>query len=229
MMKKKLKKILPAVILNGLKKLNNSYAAVYSYCMIFLLSMKKSFGKLIRKIHSPKIPSNGDKKVRIHLGCGDQNHPGFINIDAEAYPHVHYIQDVRKLNNLPGNFADLIYASHVLEHVSFRETLDVLKEWKRVLKHGGTLRLSVPDFDILVQAYQSSGNDIGKIEEPLLGGQNYEYNFHKNAFNEKRLTKLLDSAGFRAIRKWDAHNDEINFNDFAKNFKGSLNMEADKI
>ena len=39
---------------------------------------------------------------------------------------------------------DFVYASHVLEH--FREPAIVLREWLRVVKHGGFVFFAVPDF-----------------------------------------------------------------------------------
>ena len=34
------------------------------------------------------------KEIRLHLGCGKRNFPGFINIDKSNYKHIHYRRDV---------------------------------------------------------------------------------------------------------------------------------------
>lgn len=39
----------------------------------------------------------------------------------------------------------LLYASHVLEHIPWYKTEEVLREWVRVLKPGGVLEVWVPD------------------------------------------------------------------------------------
>lgn len=182
-----------------------------------------------RLLHPPKIPINNDGKVLVHLGCGWSNNPKFINIDALPLPHIHYVRDIRKLGVLSDNFADLLYSSHALEHISHLELAKILKEWARIIKNGGTIRLSVPDFDKILEMYHSSQNDIKSIKDPLMGGQDYAYNFHKSVFNEKYLSELLTEAGFRNIRKWDASKDNFGFNDYAKKFKGSLNLEGEKI
>ncbi|MBI2120111.1 MAG: methyltransferase domain-containing protein [Parcubacteria group bacterium] len=156
------------------------------------------------------------------------NNPKFINIDALPLPHIHYARDIRKLDVLNDDFADFLYASHTLEHVSHLELPKILKEWARVIKKGGTIRLSVPDFDKIIEIYHSSKNDIKSIKDPLMGGQDYAYNFHKSVFNEKYLSELLIGSGFHNIRKWDASKDNYGFNDFAKKFKGSINLEGDK-
>jgi len=44
-------------------------------------------------------------------------------------------------------------------------------EQSRILKKGGILRLSVPDFDKLVAVYNSEKKDIRTIIGPLMGGK----------------------------------------------------------
>ena len=91
--------------------------------------------------------------VRLHLGCGDIRLEGFINIDVRHTSATDKVMDVSNLAEFDDSSVDLIYASHCLEHFSFRFTLDILCEWNRVLRKGGELILRVPDFDILVNTY----------------------------------------------------------------------------
>ena len=190
-----------------------------------------------RRLHSPSPPKNINGKVYIHLGCGRINAPGFINVDAIGYPHVHYIQEVDDLSRFPNKYADLIYASHVLEHISHKHLSKVLSEWRRVLKGGGILRISVPDFDKLIEVYSSEDEDILAIMMPLMGGQDYSHNFHKTVFNRKYLTELFLSVGFRVVREWDPGKVELHaFEDWAtrpieirgKKYPISLNLEGVK-
>lgn len=193
--------------------------------------------ELKREIFPPKLPSNTNNKVYIHLGCGHINDPMFINVDVIPYSHVHYIQRVEDLSIFPNEYADLIYACHVLEHISYNEILKVLKEWHRVLKKNGILRLSVPDFDKIIEVYFSEGKDIESIIGPLMGGQNNQYNYHYSVFNEKYLKKLLLSSEFRDVRIWKTEDIKLlNFEDWAsrqlkrgdRRYFISLNIEAVK-
>ena len=148
------------------------------------------------------FPANTDNALCVHLGCGSINHPVFVNVDILPFSHVHYVHRVDRLSMFKDNTVDLIYVSHCLEHFPYSTVLTVLKEWKRVLKNNGLLRLSVPDFDLLLAIYHSTGRDLVSIISPLLGGQDYKYNFHYSVFNQESLTVLLEQAGFRNVQQW---------------------------
>lgn len=86
----------------------------------------------------------------------------------------------------------------------------------------------MPNFDYLVDEYIRSGRMISSIVKPLMGGQNYKYNFHYSVFNRDYLTELLKEAGFREVRVWDPKTAKYhNFNDTSF-FPLSLNLEAVK-
>lgn len=152
------------------------------------------------RLKRPQLPPDG--ALRLHLGCGPIDRPGFVNIDARPAPHVHRVQRIDRLPDFADATAELVYCCHCLEHVSHRDTLRVLQEWRRVLKPGGVLRLSVPDFDLIVDAYTAHGRDIDSVLQALMGGQDYDFNFHYSAFTERSLSALLVEAGFRAPRRW---------------------------
>jgi predicted SAM-dependent methyltransferase len=108
---------------------------------------------------------------------------------------------------------------------------------KRILKDGGVLRLSVPDFDRLIEVYIASDRDISTISHQLMGGQDHKFNIHYSVFNYKRLSILLDEVGFRKVMLWDPGNCQYhNFKDRAsrklkvngKEHLISLNLEAIK-
>ena len=206
---------------------------------VFVVGRKlKSRAFIIKRLLvRPELPKNTDGKIFIHLGCGDIASPEFINIDARPAPHIHYVRDVTELSIFSDNFADLVYACHLLEHVRKNALRKTLWEWWRVLNPGGILRLSVPDFDKILHIYKSSSNDINVIHCPLMGGQNYEYNVHYSVFNQRYLTEKLKEAGFKEVRQWEPdHVTNHNFRDWAnsdfivngKAFQVSLNLEAVK-
>jgi predicted SAM-dependent methyltransferase len=53
------------------------------------------------------------------------------------------------------NTYDLVFASHVLEHVPWYRTDAALQEAHRILKPGGEIEIYVPDFAWIVQCYKN--------------------------------------------------------------------------
>jgi len=220
-----------------LRNVPNWFRRILRHMLVVYRDAKFILRKGKRQLHSPCPPKSMNGKVYIHLGCGRINAPGFINVDVLPLPHIHYVQEVDDLSIFPNEYADLIYASHVLEHISHRQLAKVLSEWRRILKGGGILRISVPDFDKLIEVYSSQEKDIGAIMMPLMGGQGYSHNFHKTVFNRKYLTELFLSVGFSIVREWDPEEVELHsFQDWAsrpieirrKKYPISLNLEGVK-
>lgn len=210
------------------------YRRIYIGLRSFFFS---SLGKIRRAFIRPSLPMNEDGKLCLHLGCGEVDAPGFVNIDAIPHPHVHYVRAIDNLRIFRNDSANFIYASHCLEHFSHREVLFVLEEWHRVLKPGGILCLSVPDFELMLDIYFDNNKSTDSIIAPLMGGQDYKYNFHKTVFNHESLSALLLQAGFSFVRKWLPDSDPLHAVDGwskrnvkvgDKEYPISLNLEAIK-
>lgn len=142
------------------------------------------------------------EKRYLHIGCGSNILPKpFENLDIRELEGVDHISEVFPLK-FDDNVFDLVYSSHVLEHFEKSKTQEIINEWVRVLKPGGTLRLSVPSFENLSLIYQKTGK-LENIIGPLMGGQTYKQNFHYNVFDKKTLTQYLINAGLIAVHPWD--------------------------
>lgn len=200
------------------------------------LKLRLSFAK--KRLVKPSLPKNRDGKVLVYIGCGRKNSPEFINVDARPFAHVHIVtDDITCLPDFRDATVDLVYMCHILEHIKRNDLKDVLSEMKRLLKDGCVLRLSVPDFDKLIDVYNDSGRDINTISHQLMGGQDSEYNIHYSVFNYQRLSELLKEIGFHDVVSWDPDNCQYhNFKDRAsrkinvngKEYMISLNLEAIK-
>lgn len=188
-------------------------------------------------IAKPLYPDVRSSGLKIHLGAGPINIQGWINIDARGDSHIHLQSNGFDLKEFADGAVSEIYMCHVLEHFSFEETKKVLKTMHGKLKTGGVLRLSVSDFDQLVAIYHASGNDLELIKMALMGGQDYEYNFHKGVFNKTLLSNLLIFCGFDGVQAWSTLEDfGIDLDDWSnKSFETpagdipvSLNIKAVK-
>ncbi len=185
-----------------------------------------------------RLPRAKDGSRLLHLGCGTIDAEGFVNIDARALPHVHFVvKELAEVKFIPPGSFDLVYMSHVLEHVPHQAVVSVLEVVHGILRPGGVCRVAVPDFDALVRIYEADGRSLERIIFPLFGGQDYPYNFHYAVFNEAWLTGLFRMAGFSEVRWWDPDTcDHHAFTDASslkvtvagKAYPISLNLEAMK-
>lgn len=141
--------------------------------------------------------------LKVHLGSGPINIQGWINVDARSYDHVHVVSDGFELREFTDGAIAEIYLCHVLEHFSFEEAEALLKSLKVKLRAGGVIRLSVPSFDSLIEVYKQCGSDITKVQFALMGGQDYQYNFHKSLYNLKSLRQLLENCGYSNVLEWE--------------------------
>ena len=143
-----------------------------------------------------------NKPVKLHLGCGTKILKDFINIDIRLDLGADIVDDVGELNVVEDSSVDLIYVCHVLEHFGRDVYLSVLKRWYTVLTDGGILRVSVPDFENVVNMY-NTGYPLKNLIGFLYGGQTYEHNYHYIAFDFNTLRADLESVGFRDVKLWD--------------------------
>lgn len=161
------------------------------------------------------LPENA---VRLDIGCGKAPKPGFIGVDrllgGECVPLT--------INGkgFASNSVDEIYASHVLEHLGHSEARAALREWTRVLKPGGRIRIAVPDIDYIIHAYVNG--DPLNVGGFLWGGQIDENDFHKTGFDAGLLTALLNHAGIENITRFKPE-----YEDCSK-LRVSLNLEGRK-
>lgn len=194
-------------------------------------------GKYIRKLRPPIPPKNSDGKILIHVGCGQFDDKRYLNMDTRPGKHIHVVDTIENIAGVfPADYADLIYACHILEHIPYAKVPGVLAGVKTVLKKGGVFRISVPNFAVIVRMYQQK-HKLEDVLAPLMGGQGYSDNFHYTAFDKASLTKLLLAAGFSHVRLWDPKTAEFySFDDWAgrtfplygKSWPISLNIEAVK-
>jgi predicted SAM-dependent methyltransferase len=142
-----------------------------------------------------------DTAIRLNIG-GVKYHPGYRNVNIQQLPSVDHNWDCRKID-CDDDSVDEIYASHVLEHLSYQgDAMDALFEWYRVLKPGGMLRVSVPNLPTLCELYlRTLGKDRHHIMRIIYGGQVDAHDFHHAGYDFGTLSALLKGAGFSAVRQ----------------------------
>jgi predicted SAM-dependent methyltransferase len=176
--------------------------------------------------------------MKINLGCGSTPLKGYTNVDMdtlqqlrERYPNREFSDDLVieqwDIFNLPveDGSVDEIRADCLFEHLNFKEERLIFEESKRVLKTGGLLDISVPDFETLAKQWleaednwqdwyrdddeaveqahwfgtyeYSFKNRWGYVTASLFGSQNGEGQYHKNCYTIGKLKKIFDRLGFK--------------------------------
>ena len=149
--------------------------------------------------------------IRLHLGCGHRPLPNFINIDQDPLDHVDHVLDIKDLSIFEDNSVDEIYCCGVIIYFDRFQVKDVLKEWRRVLKTGGKLRISIADFEKMVQVYLNSGKVLESrgILGPLFGRWKITEDgeskmiYQTTTYDFKSLEKVLLDCDFSSVERYD--------------------------
>ena len=202
---------------NELKKIWDKYND-YSKLDELLKNMRINEGKEIKDwlhlpIHMPFIKRelkglNKNAKV-LEAGCGfgqwvfwmvEQGYQA-VGIDlspkairtAKDYIRKNKIKncefiegDVRRMP-IEDNYFDIIYSFGLIEH--FHKPEIILNEFKRVLKPGGKIFLSMPN--------QYSGHTLTRIILKMIGKWDLG---HERSYTKKSLDKLFEKSGLKVLR-----------------------------
>lgn len=131
-----------------------------------------------RAADKPKSESAAQKPMTptsamLNLGCGRHFHPTWMNMDIVSFDPAVIQYDIQ--SGLP--FADgsfqVVYHSHVLEHLPRPRAAAFLKECNRVLKPGGILRVVVPDLETIARLYVKYLD--GALQGDLEAAQRHEW------------------------------------------------------
>jgi SAM-dependent methyltransferase len=144
---------------------------------------------------------------RLHWGCGPITPYGWVNSDIQRGPGVDVVADIRAGLPLAENAFDYIVSIHTLPELAYDEQDHALLELRRVLRPGGVLRLSLPDFDKAVQAYTAKDIDYFMIPDEVaktLSGkmivQLLWYGRSRCLFTREFVLELLTRCGFQSIQ-----------------------------
>ena len=156
------------------------------------------------------------RKLEIGPRLGKRIDNTWETLDVISDNNPNIIADIAEpLTMICDEVYDIIYASHVIEHVPWFKTIDCLKELYRILKPNGVIEIWVPDFQKLIAAYHD--NELIKkdgwykhnpAKDPMvwLNGRIFTYgpgeeNWHKSVFTSTYLSDCLYAAGFKDISR----------------------------
>jgi SAM-dependent methyltransferase len=168
--------------------------------------------------------------VKYNFGSGRKKEKDFISVDSRQEDGVGVVYDLTKVPYpfVQPNTVDEIISIEFLEHISFRDTINVLKEWYKILKVGGILHIQVPAIDKMCEMFANreicscvSHKPVDEVDAKALdcceecggkgkvnpnrwlfaftGAQKHEFDLHRNIFTKDIMMEDLIEAGFSNI------------------------------
>lgn len=156
----------------------------------------------------------------MHIGCGLNVLPGWLNCDLTPKRRTVIRLDATKTYPVPPGSIDYVYTEHFIEHITYPQGLAMLKECHRVLKPAGKIRITTPDLAFLVALYSEKKSALqanyidwaSKSFIPYAPASRDVFvinNFftcdwgHQFIYDRASLPELMKAVGFTDITSWD--------------------------
>jgi predicted SAM-dependent methyltransferase len=106
--------------------------------------------------------------MKLNLGCGVHKLKDFVNIDLSKDYEPDLVADAL---NLPyeKNSASIIYVGHMIEHIDLSTVVGALKHWHDILKPGGKLYITFPDFEKAFDMWENGWLDWKGLNGVIFG------------------------------------------------------------
>lgn len=144
-------------------------------------------------------------KRRLQIG-GDSRPDGWETYGPCPGQHIDYVGELADLSQFHDATFSEILASHVVQHLSYKNDLDAaLREWHRILRPGGRVSISTPDLDVLARLIATKDHlapiDRFRAMQIMFGVTDHPWGFHRVGLNEEFLTSYLIAAGYVNVRR----------------------------
>jgi len=107
----------------------------------------------------------------LNLGCGTNFNSDWINIDIVSTGEGVIAHDITKGIPIPDCTCDVVYHSHLIEHIRQKDVMHFMKESYRVLKKGGIIRIATPNLEQICKIY------LDKLYKSLDGDIKSSYDY----------------------------------------------------
>lgn len=156
--------------------------------------------------------------AKLQVGSGINILAGWLNSDlASKAPGVFLLDATKPFPFKDGQF-DYVFSEHLIEHLPYEKGLAMLSECFRVTKPGGTVRVTTPNIEFLIDLYRSRNSEPQRsyIEwskdsfiphAPEASAVFVINNFlycdwgHQFIYDPATLSRALETAGFRGVRE----------------------------
>lgn len=192
-----------------------------------LTSLRRKFiaCNIKRKCRHDFKELKGKTELKVHLGCGEDVRPGWVNVDAlrfivpgfdpNAVENAIFIDhDLSSGLPLPESSCQYIYSSHFFEHLEYEQGLYLMRDCYRALRQGGTFRIVLPDFRRLFDAYLKNDTEYFELLDSVVASAIqpehrsivdfinygvYQFGEHKCIHDQEKLKRVLFDIGFSSV------------------------------
>jgi SAM-dependent methyltransferase len=145
-------------VLKGFMPLYILYRAIKWAIKDYETIRREKIGEQVKKFEIRTFKKDFEDYFSTHnlkkLQVGSGNNPliGWWNTDLYSSKDIYFL-DATVLFPFPNNSFDYVFSEHMIEHLSYKDGLFMLKEIFRVLKVSGKLRISTPDIDKIIKLH----------------------------------------------------------------------------
>ncbi|HVP38148.1 MAG TPA: glycosyltransferase [Candidatus Saccharimonadales bacterium] len=146
------------------------------------------------------------ERILLHVGGSGRDIPGFLRVGPGAGPASDAVDGLP----FPSGAVAGIYCESFLERLEVPQAMRFLRECRRVLAAGGTLRVVTPDLDHAVRTYRGDWRKQAWLREPGQGwitrrgamlNQLLRGDGRRWVYSEEELVELAGWAGLGAARR----------------------------
>ena len=180
-----------------------------------LVTFKRKFGRLDRELIDKYVSAEEVRKL--HIGCGEKIIDGWLNADFfPSSPTVLHLDATRHFPMGDKQF-DYVFSEHMIEHIPYPQGFSMLSECYRILREGGTIRITTPNLAFLIDLYKNDNSDVqneylkfatdGFIKyapcvDPTFVINNFVRHWgHQFIYDEKTLRAAMERAGFKKVTR----------------------------
>lgn len=154
---------------------------------------------------------NSNAVIKLNVGCGNNKLEEYINIDLNKDNKPDVVLDIKQGIPLPDKSVTEIVFFHTIEHIQEIYHLSILMEFWRILKPGGLLFISYPEFKKCAQRYIDNYQGAKLFwKHTIYGLQRSEGDFHVSLMDTELFIDTLREAGFTDIEHQPEKNEPFN-------------------
>lgn len=139
--------------------------------------------------------------MKLELGAGYRPTRGYQHNDLHPFHHIEHPGEAWMLD-LPNDSCTEILALGFVEHLTYYQTLDTLRNMRRILQPGGLFLFDVPDYPRWVGYYLNHLNNepcpvtMDHVRRTLFGWGRWDGDYHMYGWDRQHLEDTLETCGF---------------------------------